>query len=142
MKISVRGLALIRRWEGCKLEAYQDGGGVWTIGYGRTKGVKPGDACSQGEADEWLLEDVEDHDIGPFLGDAPTRQCEYDAMTSLAFNIGLERFRNSTVLKRHKLGNRPGAGNAFLLWKYDNGKMIPGLLRRREAERKLYLEGA
>ena len=139
MKLSIRGLAFIRQWEGCKLEAYQDGGGVWTIGVGRTKGVKPGDTCSQAEADEWLLEDAEDHNIDPYLGDVPTRQNEYDAMTSLAFNIGLERFRNSTVLKRHKLGNRVGAGNAFLLWKFDNGKMIPGLLRRREAERRLYL---
>jgi lysozyme len=60
-------------------------------------------------------------------------------MTSLAFNIGLERFRNSTVLKRHKMQNYVGAANAFLLWKYDNGKLIPGLLRRREAERKVYM---
>jgi lysozyme len=60
-------------------------------------------------------------------------------MTSLAFNIGLSRFGNSTVLKRHKLGNYQAAGNAFLLWRFDNGKPVKGLLNRREAERMLYL---
>jgi lysozyme len=139
MQISARGIALIQRFESCRLEAYDDGGGVWTIGWGHTKGVTKGDTCSQAEADEWLLEDIEAHDINPLLGSVPTKQCEFDAMTSLAFNIGLERYRNSTVLKRHKLGNRIGAANAFLLWRYDNGKMLPGLLRRREAERRLYL---
>jgi lysozyme len=60
-------------------------------------------------------------------------------MTSLAFNIGLSRFGNSTVLKRHKLGNYQAAGSAFLLWRFDNGKLVKGLLNRREAERMLYL---
>jgi lysozyme len=60
-------------------------------------------------------------------------------MSSLAFNIGLTRFANSTVLKRHKMQNYMGAANAFLLWKFDNGRIINGLLRRREAERKLYM---
>lgn len=137
MQISERGLAFIRQWEGCELKAYLDGGGVATIGVGHTKGVKLGQTISQAEADELLLEDIEDHDIGPLIGSA--KQNEFDAMTSLAFNIGLERFRNSTVLKRHELGNRIGAANAFLLWKFDNGKIITGLLRRREAERKVYL---
>jgi lysozyme len=138
MQISENGLAFIREWEGCELTAYKDGGGVWTIGVGHTAGVKPGQCISQLEADELLRLDVEDHDISPYLT-AETEQREFDAMSSLAFNIGLERFRNSTVLKRHNLGNRIGAANAFLMWKYDNGKAVKGLLRRREAERKLYL---
>jgi lysozyme len=138
MQISENGLAFIREWEGCELTAYKDGGGVWTIGVGHTAGVKPGQRISQLEADELLRLDVEDHDISPYLK-AETEQREFDAMSSLAFNIGLERFRNSTVLKRHNLGNRIGAANAFLMWRYDNGKAVKGLLRRREAERKLYL---
>jgi lysozyme len=140
MKISDAGIALIREWEGCKLEAYKDGGGVVTIGVGHTgPDVKMGQTISQFEADEMLKMDLEDHDITPFLDACPTKQNEYDAMTSLAFNIGLERFRNSTVLKRHKLGNKMGAANAFLLWHFDNGKSVAGLMRRREAERRLYL---
>lgn len=139
MKISDRGLAFIREWEGCELKAYKDTGGVWTIGVGHTgPDVKPGMTITQLEADELLRMDIEDHDPTPFLK-VPTKQHEYDAMCSLAFNIGLERFRNSTALKRHNLGNRMGAANAFLLWKFDNGKIIKGLMRRREAERKLYL---
>src|SRR6476620_4006605 len=123
MKISDAGIALIREWEGCKLTAYKDGGGVVTIGVGHTgPDVKMGQTISQFEADEMLKMDLEDHDISPFLDGCPTKQNEFDAMTSLAFNIGLDRFRNSTVLKRHKLGNKMGAANAFLLWHFDNGK--------------------
>lgn len=140
MKVSEKGLAFIREWEGCRLKAYKDGGGVWTIGVGHTgPDVKPGMTITQFEADELLRLDIEDHDISRLLGNAPTTQNQFDAMSSLAFNIGLSRFAGSTVLKRHKLGNKTGAANAFLLWHYDNGKPVRGLMRRREAERKVYL---
>jgi len=139
MEMSAKGRERLKGFEGCELMAYRDGGGVWTIGVGHTKGVKAGDKISQFEADELLDQDLQDHDITPLLDDCPTRQCEYDAMMSLAFNIGLENFRHSTVLKRHKLGNKMGAANAFLLWVYDGGKRVQGLVNRREAERKIYL---
>jgi lysozyme len=141
MKVSEKGIAFIKAREGCRLSAYKDGGGVWTIGVGHTKGVHEGQTLSPFEADELLRMDLEDHDITPLLGNAKTSQAQFDSMTSLAFNIGLERFRNSTVLKRHKLGNPVGAANAFLLWHFDNGKSVAGLMHRRELERKLYLEG-
>ena len=139
MKISDAGLALIKRSEGLRLDAYQDQAGVWTIGYGSTRGVHAGMTITPGEAERLLLEDIARHDIAPYLDGCATKQCQFDAMTSLAFNIGLERFRNSTVLKRHKQGNYPAAANAFLLWKYIAGQPSRGLLNRREAERKLYL---
>lgn len=140
MHVSKNGIAFIREHEGCKLTAYKDGGSVLTIGVGHTgKDVHAGQTISQFEADELLEMDLEDHDITPLLGGCQTSQNQFDAMTSLAFNIGMERFRNSTVLKRHKLGNFIGAANAFLLWHFDNGKPVEGLSRRREAERKLYL---
>jgi lysozyme len=140
MHISKNGLAFIREWEGCKLTAYKDSGGVWTIGVGHTgKDVHKGQTISQFEADELLEMDLQEHDISLYLDGCPTTQNQFDAMCSLAFNIGLERFRNSTVLKRHKLGNKIGAGNAFLLWHFDGGVPVKGLMRRREAERKLYL---
>jgi lysozyme len=138
-KVSDKGLSLIKEFEGCVLKAYLCPAKVWTIGYGHTKGVKAGQTITQFEADELLRLDVEDHDISDLLGDAPTTQDQFDAMSSLAFNIGLTRFAGSTVLKRHKLGNRLGAANAFLMWKLSNGKVLPGLVRRREAERRLYL---
>jgi lysozyme len=139
MKINDAGLALIKRAEGLRLEAYQDGGGVWTIGYGSTLGVHEGMVITPGEAERRLMDDLARHDITPHLDGCATTPNQFSAMTSLAFNIGLERFRGSTVLKRHKLANYPGAANAFLLWVYDNGKRVKGLENRREAERELYL---
>jgi lysozyme len=150
MKISDRGLALIKRAEGLRLDAYQDGGGVWTVGYGSTLGVHRGTSVTPGEAERRLLEDITRHDITPYLDSAPTTQCQYDAMQSLAFNIGLgdpfrkpisEGFRTSSVLKFHKVGKYNRAADSFLLWKKDNGRVVQGLLNRREAERLLYLEG-
>jgi lysozyme len=139
LRISNAGLELIKQFEGCQLTAYKCPAGVWSIGFGHTQGVKRGQTITQFEADELLRLDVEDHDITPYLDGVPTSQNQFDAMSSLAFNIGLTRFANSTVLKRHKLGNKLGAANAFLMWKLSNGKVLPGLVRRREAERKLYL---
>lgn len=139
MKISDAGLALIKRAEGLRLDAYLDGGGVPTIGYGSTRGVKMGDVITPGEAERRLLDDLSRHDITPYLDGCATSQCQFDAMTSLAFNIGLDRFNGSTVLKRHRQGNYPRAADAFLLWVYDNGRRVRGLENRREAERMLYL---
>lgn len=139
-QINAAGRKLINDWEGDKLRSYKDGGGVWTIGRGHTgKDVFPGEEITEAESDRLFALDLAEHCIEPFLEGCPTTDNQYAAMTALAFNIGLERFRNSTVLKRHKQGNTIGAANAFLLWKFDNGVMIPGLLNRREAERRLYL---
>jgi lysozyme len=138
MRVSDSGIAFIREREGCKLAAYLDGGGVPTIGVGHIKGVKMGQTITQFEADEMLKMDLEDHDISALLK-VPTKQNEFDALSSLAFNIGVNAFAGSTVLKRHNLGNRMGAANAFLMWVKDNGRTVDGLMRRREAERKLYL---
>jgi lysozyme len=94
-----------------------------------------------GEAERRLMDDLDRHDITPYLDNCPTSQCQYDAMTSLAFNIGLDKFNGSTVLKRHRQGNFARAADAFLLWRYINGVPSKGLLNRREAERELYLRG-
>ena len=140
MKVSAKGIALIKQFEGCRLTAYRDTGNVLTVGWGHTgPDVKPGMTISQFEADLLLASDLEDHNISPLLGDAETSQNQFDAMSSLAFNIGLDRFANSTVLRRHKLGHHHVAANAFLLWVYDNGRIVKGLENRRVAERKLYL---
>jgi lysozyme len=149
MKLSDTGLALIKRAEGLRLEAYFDGGGVLTIGYGSTRGVTKGMIITPGEAERRLLEDVAHHDITPYLDGAPTKQCQFDAMTALAFNIGMgdpfhkpkqiAGFRTSSVLKFHKIGKYNRAADSFRLWVYDNGTRVHGLENRREAERLLYL---
>ena len=149
MDISERGLALLRSFEGCELEAYPDGGGVWTIGYGHIEGVHSGMKISQAIADELLRQDAEAKvaDVNRLIGAAPTTQCQFDALTCLIFNIGagnpshvppIPGLATSTVLKRHKLRNYMGASNAFVMWNRDNGKIIPGLTRRRQAEARLY----
>jgi lysozyme len=140
-RINDAGLAKLKGFEGLRLDAYLDGGGVPTIGYGHTHGVKMGTTITPAEAERFLMEDLGYTEAGvdALTRDVPTTDNQFAAMVCLAFNIGLERFRNSTVLKRHKLGNKIGAANAFLLWKYDNGKPVEGLMRRREQERKLYL---
>jgi lysozyme len=140
MQVSEKGRALITGFEGDKLRAYKDGGGVWTVGRGHTgPDVFPGMEITEEESIRLFGLDCAKHDINPLLDGCPTTQSQFDAMTSLTFNIGLEHFRTSTVLKRHKLGNKMGAANAFLLWHFDNGKSVPGLMRRRESERALYL---
>jgi lysozyme len=73
------------------------------------------------------------------VGSVPTSEDEFSAMVSLAFNVGLQAFATSTLLKRHKAGNKIGAANAFMSWIFANKKKLPGLVRRREAERELYL---
>lgn len=150
MKINAKGKALVRRFEGLKLEAYRCPAGVLTIGYGSTgPHVKTGMVITPGEAERLLDKDLERFEVGveAMLCGVPTSEDEFAAMVSLAFNIGLANLATSTLLKRHKLGNKVGAANAFLMWnKARNpatGKLqvLPGLNRRREAEKELY-EGA
>lgn len=144
--INAAGLKLVQEFEGCKLTAYRDIANVLTIGFGSTGShVKPGMTISQGEADELLLEDLERFEAAVEKATAGTRTSdnEFAACVSLAFNVGIAAFNRSTVLKRHRLGNKTGAANAFLLWNKARvgGKLtvVRGLTRRREAERKLYL---
>lgn len=140
-RINARGLRLVKDFEGCELTAYLCPAKVWTIGYGSTgPHVKPGMTISQGEADELLLEDLERFEVGveKLIGDTPTSDSQFSALVSLAFNIGLGAFAGSTVLKRHKLRNYVGAAKAYGMWIRGGGKILPGLIRRREAEAKLY----
>jgi lysozyme len=143
------GLRAHQAGRGLRLDAYRDGGGVPTIGYGSTLGVHMGMTITPGEAERRLMEDVERLDINPFLDGAATAQNQFDAMQSLAFNIGLgdpdhkpkpiAGFRTSSVLKFHRAGNYTRAAKSFLLWDRDNGREVQGLLNRREQERLLYL---
>jgi lysozyme len=146
MKVSPKGRDLIADFEGLRLEAYLCPAGVWTIGYGHTRGVKPGDRLdSPTHAKIILDEDLAEWAAGveKALGGANVTQHEFDAMVSLAFNIGLGGFEKSTVLRLHKAGDKTGAARAFALWNKATvgGKLVemPGLTRRRAAEAALYL---
>ena len=140
MNISEQGLELIRHFEGCMLKAYKDTGGIWTIGYGHVVGVKGGDTCTQEQADDWLKEDV--HHAETCVGQCVSvelTQGEFDALVSFAFNLGCHALTGSTLLRFINNGRMDDAELEFAKWCHDDGKVLPGLVARREAERKLFI---
>ena len=141
MKVSEKGLELIRSFEGCRLTAYKCQAGRWTIGYGHTgKEVVEGLQITQARATDFLLLDV--NQVLKMLRTelrVPVRQCQLDALVSLGFNIGVDALRRSTLMR---LVNRnPDDLNIqgeFNRWVYAKGVVSNGLVRRRAAEAKLY----
>ena len=142
MKISTKGLDLIKSFEGLRLDSYRCSANVATVGYGHTgPDVRIPMTITPGEAERLLQKDIARFETGvtAMVSGVPTSENEFSAMVSLAFNIGLGAFATSTLLKRHKAGNKIGAANAFLMWNRAGKRVLPGLIRRREAERALYL---
>lgn len=145
MNVSAEGRELIKQFEGLSLTAYRCPAGVWTIGVGHVLGVQPGDKITPAQADAYLASDLAlfGKEVESAIGDAPTSQHEFDAMVSLAFNIGIAGFQRSTVLRLHKAGDKIGAARAFGLWNKAmvDGRLqeLPGLTRRRAAEAAHYL---
>lgn len=147
--VNAAGLALIKAFEGCGLEAYVDPVGIWTIGYGHTASAglpipKAGMTITQAQADALLKDDlwVIRSTVLSWIK-VPTNENERAALISLAFNIGVSAFRGSTALKRLNAGDRAGAAEALTWWNKGtvDGKKVelPGLTRRRAAERDLFL---
>lgn len=137
--------AFIKGFEQCRLTAYlPTANDVPTIGWGTTKGVKLGMVWTQAQADAAFAADLGRFgvEVADMIGTAPTTQNQYDAMVSLAYNIGVTAFDGSTVRRQHKAGNYAAAADAFLLWNKQAGKVLNGLTRRRAAERAMYLGGA
>lgn len=144
--LGAQGIALIKRFEGCRLDAYPDpgtGGDPWTIGFGSTgPGIAKGVRWTQAQADERFAADLASKygaAVDRLLGDTPTTQGQFDSMVSLAYNIGVGAFTRSSVLRLHKAGDHIGASRAFLLWNKAGGRVMKGLTRRRLAEADLYL---
>ena len=139
MKISKEGLALIKKFEGCKLESYKCAAGVWTIGYGSTKGITEGMSISQEEADNLLLEDVavfEDNVLDAVT--MPLSQHQFDALVSWTFNLGGANLKASTMLKKLNAGEYEEVPAQMKRWNKAGGKVLQGLIRRREAEALLF----
>lgn len=144
MKLSDKGLDLIKKFEGCELTAYPDpgtGGDPWTIGYGHTgPEVKEGLAITQSEADEYLKNDVMKFEEGVTdLLEVEVTQGEFDALVSFAYNCGLGALRSSTLLRLLNAGNKLAASQQFSRWDKSGGRVLAGLTRRREAERQTFL---
>lgn len=142
MRVSDNGLALIKKFEGCRLTAYADVGGVWTIGWGQTgPDVVEGLTITQAQADARLRAEVDRFANGVLAElKVPVNQNQFDALVSFAYNIGLGAFRSSTLLKL--LNDRTQVSivaSEFTKWNKVNGKPIEGLSRRREAEKQLFL---
>lgn len=145
MKISQAGLDLIKRFEGCKLEAYRDAVGIWTIGYGHTgPNVHDGLKITQAQADAILAQDVGRFASGVAANvNVALTQSEFDALVSFAFNVGLGAFRSSTLLKLlNDNADRTVVASQFLRWNKAGSKVLDGLTKRRNAEKVLFLSKA
>lgn len=139
MKVSDKGIALIKEFEGCKLAAYKDSVGVWTIGYGHTRSARQGMVITQAQANELLALDVATHASGVYKAlQVKLEQHQFDAVVSLAFNVGVSAVRNSTLMKMINRGDVKPAAAQFDRWNKAGGKVLAGLTRRRAAERKMY----
>ena len=149
MKISQNCIDLIRHFEGCKLVAYKCPADVWTIGYGHTQGVYEGMTITQGQADEMLRQEIArfERDVDGLIKIPSPLQCQFDALVSFAYNVGsdidsdsiAEGLGDSTLLKKLNAGDIAGAAAEFPKWNRAGGKVSNGLIKRREAERRMFL---
>ncbi len=130
----------IAGFEGKRNEAYLCEAGRWTIGYGHTTNVCPGDVCTDEQAKEWLNEDVNEtvNGLARYVN-VPVSLGEFIALTSLAFNVGVNRVARSKLLMKLNQGNRDGASLEFLDFNLVNGKPSKGLTKRRQAEYEVFL---
>lgn len=142
--ISKKGLDLIKKYEGLRLEAYKDSAGILTIGYGHTKTVKPGMVINQDMANLLLKTDVMDAETAVRdLVNIELTQNQFDALVSFVFNVGRRNFERSTLLKKLNDGKILEAGEEFMKWtkaRQPGGlKELPGLVKRRAEEKVLFL---
>ena len=139
-----RCIELIKRFEGCRLQAYKCPAGVLTIGYGHTGNVKQGQRITQADADRLLQEDAAKIESGvrAALGSVQLADCKIDALVSFAFNVGVGAFRTSTLARKVKANpDDASIRSEFLRWVFAGGNRLQGLVRRREEEAKMYFAG-
>ena len=141
MKTSADGIDLIKHFEGCKLKAYKCPAGITSIGYGHTgDDVHDGLVWTQQQADDALQSDLDRFEKGvESLVTVPLKQCQFDALVSFAYNLGLGRLKGSTLLKMLNDGRYEGAADQLLLWVSRGTAYEKGLTLRRKAERSLFL---
>lgn len=142
MRISPEGISFIKSFEGLRLKAYRDGGGVLTIGYGHTAGVAPGQVITRTQAEDYFRSDIRLAEGVLRLGiKVPLQQQEYDALVSIVHNIGGGQFAGSTLRRLINELRYEDAADEFPRWVHDNGEIVEGLVRRRQMERQMFLTG-
>ena len=136
----MEGVALIQKFEGCELEAYQCSANVWTIGYGHTKDVEKGDTITKEEAEQMLVDELHEYEnyINKYVNVALS-QNQFDALVSWVYNLGPANLTASTMLKVLNNGEYEEVPAQMKRWNKAGGKVLDGLVRRREAEALLYL---
>ena len=145
MSVSNKGVDLICEFEGKRLAAYDDGVGVWTIGFGTIKypngvRVKKGDTCTLEQAKEYMRHDLIEFEYTVNSSvKVPLNQNQFDALVSLAYNIGSSAFKSSTLVKKLNSGDYHGAADQFNVWINAGGKRMQGLVNRRDREKLLFL---
>ncbi len=140
-RINQNGLLLIKSFEGLRLKAYRDAVGIWTIGYGTTRGVQPNMSISEAEAEQLMRDDLIrfEQAINSAVS-VPVNDNQFSALVSFTYNVGSGAFRDSTLLRR--LNGRQDiriTADEFPRWNKAGGRVLHGLTRRRHAERALFL---
>ena len=135
----MKAIELIKEFEDLRLEAYLCPAGVWTIGWGHTKGVKQGMKITEEQAEELLREDMQEAIKAVDKLGVNLTEKQYNALVSFVFNIGGGAFATSTIRRKILANpNDKSIRNEFMRWVYARGKMLEGLERRREEEAELY----
>ena len=147
-QISQHGLDKLKQWEGLKTKAYKDAGGVWTIGYGHTAMAGSpvpyqGQVITAAEAENILLKDLIQYEAAVANNvNVKLNDNQFAALVSFTFNVGINAFKNSTLLKKLNQGNFDAVPTELMKWTKAGGKKIQGLVNRRRAEGYLWMEGA
>lgn len=143
MRTSQNGVNLIKSFEGLRLNSYQDSVGVWTIGFGTTRGIKAGMTISAEQAERMLQNDIARFEPQiEHLVNVELSQSQWDALMSFTYNLGAANLESSTLLKRLNAGNYAGAAEQFPRWNKAGGQVLSGLTKRRAAERAMFLGAA
>lgn len=139
MRLTDEAIAMIQHFEGCRLTAYKDAVGVWTIGYGHTEDVEPGSRITQHQADVMLNSDLEQLSEGVrAIVTHDLNDNQFSALVSFAYNVGLGSLKSSTLLALLNKNEYWFAANEFTRWNKAGGKVMNGLIKRRWAERDLF----
>lgn len=142
MNHSPKAVGLVKEFEGCRLTAYQDQRGIWTIGFGHTP-ANENQVCTEEQADAWLDADLKVADAAVNrLVNVVLTQNQFDALVSFVFNVGSGNFQTSTLLRLLNSGQSVLAAMEFLKWVHAGPIVSAGLQRRRAAEQALFLEAA